>query len=80
MIAQMSMKEARQIAMDMLVMASRAEMDAMIVDWMREELGASSQARGAALVHFREYRGKLDDEKIEHSYGEVDRPDKPDQR
>lgn len=36
-ICQLSMSEARQIAQDMLVMASRTEMDAMVVKFFSEK-------------------------------------------
>jgi hypothetical protein len=73
MIAQLSMGQARQIAMDMLVQCSRCEMDAMLVRWMKEKVEAPEAAVGSALVTFRDYRAELDDEKIEHTHrGEID--------
>lgn len=69
MIAQLSMNQARQIAMDILVQASRCEMDSMVIRWFKEAIG-NEQAANAALVTFREYRATLDDEKIEHTHRE----------
>jgi hypothetical protein len=68
MVAQLSMAEARQIAMDILVQASRAEMDAMFCDFMRTELKAPEEAQAAALIGFRDYRATLDDEEVEHDH------------
>jgi hypothetical protein len=69
MIAQLSMAEARKVAMDILVMASRTEMDAMIVRFFRDNLEAAPEAAGAAMQMFRDYRMALDEEKVEGSYG-----------
>jgi hypothetical protein len=75
MIAQLSMGEARQIALDMLVMSARAEMDAMVLSWVREFLPDETAGIAAAgmMQQFRDYRARLDDEKIEHDHrGEVE--------
>jgi hypothetical protein len=69
MIAQLTMNHARQIAMDILVQASRCEMDSMIIRWFKETFD-NEQGAASALVDFREYRAKLDDEKIEHTHRE----------
>lgn len=63
-IAQLSMSEARQIAQDMLIMASRTEADAMIHDWF-SGLGLGKEASGQLMIGFRDYRAKLDAEKAE---------------
>jgi len=68
MIAQLSMSEARQIAQDMLIMASRTEMDAMVLEFFKK-FNLPEETRGAAaaamMQEFREFRAKLDDEKAE---------------
>lgn len=64
MIAQLTMRQARQIAMDMLVMCSRTEADAMLVKFFNKKV--------ALMQEFRDYRAELDDEKIEHTHrGEI---------
>jgi hypothetical protein len=68
MVGQFSMAEARQIAIDILAQASRAEMDAMFLDFMKTQLGAPEEARVAALIGFREYRATLDDEQVDHGH------------
>lgn len=71
MIAQLSMGQARKIAMDMLVMASRTEMDAMLHRFMREKMENVEAANGMMIL-FREYRAELDQEKVE---GKMTDPD-----
>lgn len=72
MIAQLSMSQARQIAQDILVMASRSEADAMILKFFAQ-FELPEAAAGAMLVQFRDFRAGLDDEKIEHDHrGPVD--------
>ena len=66
MIAQLSMSETRQIAMDMLVMASRTEVDAMIVHFF-EDQKFPKEAAGVLLVEFRDYRSGLDADKAKRS-------------
>lgn len=66
MIAQLSMSETRQIAMDMLVMAARTEADAMIVKFFADK-GLPSEAASLLLVEFRDFRADLDAEKAERS-------------
>lgn len=69
MIAQLSMGEARQIALDMLVMSARTEMDAMVLAWMDQFMGGKAEDAGAAMMQeFREYRARVDQEKVEHTY------------
>lgn len=71
-IAQLSMNEAKQIAMDMLIMSARTEMDAMIHDFMiKMEFKDPKKAEEMAaymMMSFREYRAGLDDEKIDHTH------------
>jgi uncharacterized protein (DUF1778 family) len=68
MVAQFTMSEARQIAMDMLVQASRTEMDAMFCAFMIDKLEAPEQAVNEAMMLFRDYRASLDDETVEHDH------------
>ena len=66
MIAQLSMSQTRQIAMDMLQMAARTEADAMIHQFFEK----SEFPRGAAdalMIGFRNFRAELDAEKAERS-------------
>ena len=72
MIAQLTVGQARTIAQDILVMASRCEADAMLIKFFeREEFPAG--ASSALLVQFREFRAGLDDDQIEHTHrGEVE--------
>ena len=67
MIAQLSMNQARQIAQDMLVMASRCEADAMVVKFFAK-FDLPPEAAAGMLVEFRDFRAALDDEKIEHDH------------
>jgi hypothetical protein len=71
MIAQMSMAQARKIAMDMLVMCSRTEMDAMVIKFFSQP-EFPEDAPGALLVAFRDFRAELDQEKVE---GHMQDPD-----
>lgn len=66
MIAQLTMSQARQIAMDMLVMASRAEVDAMVHEFCA---AISPELSNQMMFAFREYRAKLDADKAERSEG-----------
>jgi hypothetical protein len=68
MVAQFSMNEARQIAIDILVQSSRAEMDAMVLAFIKSELNAPEAAQVAMMHLFRDYRASLDDEKVEHDH------------
>jgi hypothetical protein len=69
-IGQFTMSEARKIAQDLVVMASRTEMDAMVAAFFEKELEASPGAVGAAMQLFRDYRLNLDQEKIDHLYSD----------
>ena len=71
MIAQLTMAQARQVAHDILVMASRTEADAMLIKFFDKQ-EFPKEAAGALLVDFREFRAGLDDEAIGHTHrGEV---------
>jgi hypothetical protein len=64
MIVQLSMNEARSVAMDILRMASRTEADAMILKFFDKAEFPNGAA--AALMHdFREFRSELDAEEIQ---------------
>ncbi len=67
-IAQLSMSETRQIAMDMLVMASRTEADALL--WRFVKSKNLPEQMGAELMQmFRDFRTELDDDKEERPEG-----------
>lgn len=68
MIAQLSMSETRQIAMDMLVMAARTEADAMIHKFFADQ-GAPPQKSGELMMAFRDFRAELDADKAERPEG-----------
>ena len=67
MIAQLSMAQARKIAMDILVMCSRTEADAMIIKFF-DKMEYPTGAAAAVMQEFRDFRHGLDMEKIESSY------------
>ena len=66
-IAQLSMAQARHIAMDILVMCSRTEADAMILTFFKRNEFPDGAAEHLMQM-FREYRMELDQEKIEASW------------
>jgi hypothetical protein len=59
MVCQLSMTEARQVANDILTMASRTEADAMIVKFFAKQEYPEGAAN-ALLVEFRDFRHELD--------------------
>jgi|SRR5882762_3264066 len=59
MIAQLTMVDARAVAMDILVMCSRSEADAMLLKFFRKN-DFPENAAGAMLVDFRDFRHDLD--------------------
>jgi hypothetical protein len=61
------MNQARQVAEDMLVMASRCEADAMILKFF-SHFNLPMEAAAGMLEEFRDFRAGLDDEKIEHDH------------
>lgn len=67
MIAQLTMNQARQIAMEIFVMASRTEADAMILKFF-SKMEFNPQAGAMLMQEFRDFRAQLDDEKIEHTH------------
>ena len=66
--AQLSMSEARHIAGDILLMASRTEADAMLHRFIAKmDLGEKSDQTAALLMQeFRDFRAELDAEQVEH--------------
>jgi hypothetical protein len=68
MVTQFSMNEARQVAMDILIQASRTEMDAMILSFLKNEVQAPEAAMVGIVQMFREFRAALDDEQIQHDH------------
>jgi hypothetical protein len=71
MIAQLSMAQARIIAMDILVQCSRAEMDAMLLSFI-DKMDLGESAGPLMMQYFREFRSALDNEKLERH--EDDKP------
>lgn len=69
MIAQLSMAEARTIAMDILVMASRTECDAMVLKFF-SDLELPREAAAGMLMQFRDFRAALDQEHVDHKIDE----------
>jgi hypothetical protein len=67
-ICQLSMSETRQVAQDMLVMASRTEADALLHSFVKSK-GLPVQMSGELMVMFRDFRAKLDADKAERSEG-----------
>jgi hypothetical protein len=70
-IAQLSMAEARNVAMDILQMCARTEADAMIHKFFEKD--GFPQAAGAALMlAFRDFRLALDAEDVEKYHVDPD--------
>lgn len=69
MIAQLSMAQARVIAQDILVMASRCECDAMVLRFF-SKLDLPQEAATQMMHEFRDFRGELDAETLDRSSGE----------
>jgi hypothetical protein len=70
-VAQLSIAEARKIALDLLRAASYAEADAMILRFF-EKAELPENAAGALLVEFRDFRHGLDMEKVSGSVCDPD--------
>jgi hypothetical protein len=75
MIAQFSMAEARNVAMDILQMCARTESDAMIWKFFAKEHFPSGAAN-ALMRAFRDFRMALDEEKPETGYSDPDTGEK----
>lgn len=64
MIAQLTMAQAQQIARDILVMAARTEMDAMVLKFF-SKMEYPDGAGAALMMELREFRAELDAEGAE---------------
>ena len=62
--AQLSLATARHIANDILLQATRIEADAMMVKFF-DRMEFPEGALAAIMLEFRDFRQKLDDERIE---------------
>lgn len=67
MVAQLTMAQARQVALDILVMASRTEMDAMVLKFFSAQ-GFPDGAGAALMTEVRDFRARLDDEEVGHTH------------
>ena len=75
MIAQLSMAQARNIAMDILQMCARTEADAMLIKFFAAH-EFPDEAASALLISFRDFRAMLDDEIIQTSREDPDTGEK----
>lgn len=71
MITQLTMREARSIAHDILIMCSRTEADAMVHKFF-SDAAFPKEAAGALMLQFRDFRMKLDQEKLDTDYSDPD--------
>lgn len=67
-VCQLSMTEARQVANDILTMASRTEADAMLVKFF-DKSEFPQGATEALLVEFRDFRHELDMQAAQRTEG-----------
>jgi hypothetical protein len=65
MIAQLTMGQARTIALDILQTCARSEADAMLLDFMTQSENFGEREGAALMQYFRDYRAKIDQEKVE---------------
>lgn len=70
-IGQFTLAEARNVAQDLLVMASRTEADAMLLKFFRDN-EFPDNAAAALMQGFRDFRHELDAEAIEKSESDPD--------
>ena len=70
-IAQLTMAQARNIAMDILQMSARTEADAMILKFF-ENADFPKEAAGALMIEFRDFRADLDQEVVERKLSNPD--------
>ena len=75
MIGQFTVSEARSIASDLLLAASRAEADAMIIKFFNK-MEYPSGAAAALMMEFRDFRHGLDMEAVEKSASDPDTGEK----
>lgn len=66
-IAQFSVGEARSIANNIMLMASRTEADALLLDWTAK-MDLPKEAGAQLMQLFRDFRAKIDDEVVETGY------------
>lgn len=64
MIAQLTMAQTRVIAGQMLTMAARTEMDAMVYNWFAKQ-NLPREAAGMMMTDFRDFRSELDAEEVD---------------
>lgn len=74
MIGQFTIAETRNVAFDLLRAASYAEADAMIMKFFKAEEFPDGAA-AVVLTQFRDFRHKLDIEKVETSYSDPEEND-----
>jgi hypothetical protein len=74
-LTQLTMAEAHNFAMNILQMCARTEADAMIIQFFEKNEFPESAA-GALLRDVRDFRAKLDDEKVETSRSDPDTGEK----
>ena len=67
MIAQLTMGEARKIALDILVQCSRCEADAMVLKFL-SRMDIPEGAGNAFLIEFRDFRAELDEGMLKAFY------------
>ena len=70
-VCQLSMAEARNVAMDILQMCARTEADAMILKFFSKE-GYPEMAGAALMAEFRDFRGALDQEQVDRRMQDPD--------
>jgi hypothetical protein len=70
-IAQLTIAEARNVALDLLRAASYAETDAMLVRFFKKH-DLPEGGLAAVLMDFRDFRFELDREEVLTSYGKSD--------
>jgi hypothetical protein len=72
-MVQLSVAEARSVAVDIFRQASRAEADAMIYKYFAAH-DLPETAAGKLMVDFRNFRSQLDSEKVESGESSPDDP------
>src|SRR6266567_2801004 len=70
-LAQLSVAQARSVAMDIFLQASRAEADAMLHKFFAKQTFPEG-ANAALMVEFREFRSELDAEQVERTETDPD--------
>ena len=70
-VAQMTMAQARNVALDILQMSARTEMDAMLLRFCNEKL-EHEEVGEQMMMLFSEYRMQLDQEKVERAHQDPD--------